>query len=118
MKHGDLIENIDESGNNSGGVYMIFIDDGYKIIELDYEYNSYDSPNAQFYVISQFPIDHWNTSNMKANDKYEKIDKKYWSSKEGFSNMWHYEYPSPYFYVDDFEDLDLYIDSFLSTWRL
>ena len=56
LRRGDILENVDDSGYRSEGVYMW---NGTDIIRQNTEYDDYGSPAKEFKVITQFPPNYW-----------------------------------------------------------
>ena len=56
MKRGDIIENIDESGYRSQGVYMW---DGKRVIHQNHDWDDYGSPSQEFLLLTEFPPGYW-----------------------------------------------------------
>lgn len=68
VKRGDLIENANESGYRSDGVYMVDIaDDQIQIVGLEHEFDEYGSPNNRF-TFPEFHSDYWNYDHMQKKD--------------------------------------------------
>lgn len=82
VKRGDIIENIDESGYRSEGVYMVdIVDDKVMIIYLENSADDYGSPSKNFEGISQFPLDYWDYSKITINNRWvpeRKYAESYW----------------------------------------
>jgi hypothetical protein len=58
IKRGDIVENNEESGYRTSGVYIW---DGKKSISLSTTPDDYGTIPIEFRVISEFPIDYWHT---------------------------------------------------------
>ena len=56
LRRGDIIENISKSGYRTQGIYMF---DGEKIIDLNYEIYDYGTPSKEFLVFKEFCPDYW-----------------------------------------------------------
>jgi len=85
MKRGDIIENIDESGYRSNGVFFF---DGKKVIGQYYELDDYGSPPQTFYLITEFPPSYWDQDYgervLKVNDAFQEGKSVFaWHSPEG-----------------------------------
>ena len=65
-RHGDMLENTNISGYRSEGVYMVSKtpESGFKVIDLDYDYDDYGGPSHEFSVITDFPLDYWHYDHM------------------------------------------------------
>ncbi len=57
LRRGDIIENIDLSGHKTNGVFMF---NGVKIIDLNYDYYGNGYPSKEFLVFKDFNPDYWN----------------------------------------------------------
>lgn len=88
LKRGDIIEDIDESGYRSDGVYMY---DGSEVISQNYDYDSYGSPSTEFKAITEFPPDYW-TKHLNGDHKLN-INKKWVGKVYDSQFYWHYEDP-------------------------
>merc|ERR1712151_1081778 len=59
-EHGDIVENVAQSGYRSSGVYMVSCQDGkFEIVELDTDFDDYGGVPGLFRVISEFPCNYW-----------------------------------------------------------
>jgi hypothetical protein len=56
LRRGDIIENIYKSGYRTNGIYMY---NGEKIIDLNYELYEYGTPSKEFLVFKEFCPDYW-----------------------------------------------------------
>ena len=79
---GDIIENIDECGYRSGGVYFY---DGEKIITQYYDYDAYGTPPYNFKICTEFYPGYWdygyNDDRLKRiNYENQEYDHPYWHS--------------------------------------
>lgn len=85
VKRGDIVENTNESGYRTQGVYFVDeVGENISIISPYDEYDDYGTVPVVFHAISEFPLDYWEWDQ----DKYE----FYWHSE-----------PSPAFYPTDFD---------------
>jgi hypothetical protein len=64
LTRGDLVENSDESGYRSQGLWAW---DGKKIIELNTNFDDYGSPPEEFKALDQFPPDYWTITISESN---------------------------------------------------
>ena len=79
MKRGDIIEDIDQSGYRSEGVYLF---DGKNVVEQNDEYDDYGSPPEDFKIITEFQPGHWDQP-LEVNDKYVSGNSEfYWHSED------------------------------------
>jgi hypothetical protein len=88
VRRGDIIENVDRSGYRSDGVYMIDIINGRKcIVNQNYDYDDYGSPNVQFIGLQEFPLDYWNPMSIYVNSLEPDTDSEfYWHGVNPFIN--------------------------------
>ena len=70
LRRGDIIENIFKSGYRTQGIYMY---DGEKIIDLNYEIYDYGSPSKEFMIFNEFPPDYWDCIFV---DEYDNIERQ------------------------------------------
>ncbi len=56
LRSGDILENVEDSGYRSEGIYMW---NGTDVIRQNTEYDDYGSPAKEFKVITQFPPNYW-----------------------------------------------------------
>lgn len=92
LKRGDLVEDLNESGYRSNGVFMVDLTESKEpvIVELNREFDAYGSPAITMAAISEFPLDYWDIHNMVANETYERIEQKYRTAyPQNFGNNWH-----------------------------
>jgi hypothetical protein len=84
LKPGDIIENVDQSGWRSTGWYFYALD---KIIQLDTSYDDYGSPYIWFYDLYDLNLDHYDSRNMRLNNKYA----RHATSEGAFSINWTFD---------------------------
>ena len=81
LKRGDLIENLNESGYRSQGVYCF---DGTDIVGQNLKFDSYGTPSASFKLIKEFPPGYWD--DLIVNNDYEEGDSRfYWHFDEAYT---------------------------------
>jgi hypothetical protein len=84
MKRGDLIENVNESGYRTDGVYCY---DGEDIVYLNKRYDDYGDPSSSFQLIKEFPPGYWD--NPAINNKFEPTydSNFYWHCDYAYSTI-------------------------------
>lgn len=88
MRRGDLLENIELSGNRSSGLYIF---DGKDVINLATDLDDYGCINRQFLVFKEFGPYHWSFGHMKFNNMLcpdVKSTKAYWHCGVYFPSLW------------------------------
>ena len=87
FSRGDIIENVNESGYRSQGVWMW---DGKNIIEQNTDWDDYGSPSKEFKIITEFPPGYWDRVYGEENG----LTVKKWCRIDAESQFyWHSDYP-------------------------
>ena len=83
LKRGDLIENLNESGYRSQGVYCF---DGTDIVGQNLKFDDYGTPSTSFKLIKEFPPGYWDEPIV--NNDYEEGDSRfYWHFDVAYTNI-------------------------------
>ena len=77
LNRGDIIENVDDSGYRSEGVYMW---NGLKLIDLCYDIDDYGSPSKEFIIFTEFHPFYWHTIERYINWEHDSCSNMYWHS--------------------------------------
>lgn len=91
MKRGDLVENINESGYRSNGIYCY---DGEDIVYQNRTCDDYGMPSSSFKIVHEFPPGYWD--NPEINNKFE--------PDHNSTFYWHYGYACNRINFTDFDD--------------
>ena len=90
LKRGDLIENLNESGYRSQGVYCF---DGTDIVGQNFKFDDYGTPSTSFKLIKEFPPGYWDEPIV--NNDYEEGDSRFY---------WHFDKAYAYIHLNEYEN--------------
>jgi hypothetical protein len=91
LKRGDIIENVDQSGYRSEGVYMIDLIGGkFIMVSQNFDVDEYGTPNKNFIGLEEFPLNFWDDNNININKIFEPTHEKNFT--------WHQHVNGPVFY--------------------